>query len=167
MDNEAPKLFTWKVKVFVSSAQKMEPELWERLRLCADGCRGTKQAPRVHPIKNIYIWGPGSVRFVCVVFYSLHRWGQKHHCVGLIWSWITRSLHSSALHLSLFGCKCWSICLSVSAAITSATPCLPLAVHSVQSAQQKGIKRGDWLDPSSSRQTSADLSAFSSTRARS
>lgn len=113
MDNEAPKRFTWKVKVFVSSTQKMQRELWERPCLRPDGCWGTKHAPRVYRIKNIYIWGPGSVRFVCAVFYGLHWWGQKHHCVGLIWSWITRSLHSSALHLSLFGCKCWSICLCV------------------------------------------------------
>lgn len=46
--------------------------------------------------------------------------------------------------------KCWSICLSVSAEITSATPCLPLGFHFIHLAQRKGIKRDDWLDASSS-----------------
>lgn len=58
--------------------------------------------------------------------------------------------------------KCWSICLSVSAEITSETSCLPLAFHFIHLVQQKGIKH-DWLDPSSSEEP-ADLSAFSSTR---
>lgn len=153
--------FTKKVWVFVwkpKTDDKHKKHLWDGASLLPDWCRGTWAKRSSHPdcFIKIYICGPERMRFALCLFCLLQSASVRTKASLCGFNLIMNPTHSaffcslSKLVWLLAAFRCWSICLSVSPEITSARPCLPLGFHFIYLAQQKGIKRDDWLDASSS-----------------
>lgn len=138
---------------------KQKSHFWDGVCISIlNGAEEPEPKPELHCncFIKVYIWGPGWMRVVLCLFCVLQSAsvGTKASLCGfnLIMNPTLSAFFRapSKLVWLLAAFKCCSICLSVLAEITSTTSCLPLGFHFIHLAQQKGIKRDDWVDASSS-----------------